>query len=100
MQLAAQGPQGQGLLLHQGGRREGGRAGALPPLRRAQGDTGRLRQDGFQDVPRQFPRVRFLYGAKTNPRVYSYVDGALEEEEAAPKRRAAPASVPVPKRRR
>jgi hypothetical protein len=41
-----------------------------------------------------------LYGAKTNPRVYSYVDGALEEEEAAPKRRAAPASVPVPKRRR
>jgi hypothetical protein len=46
----------------------------------------------------KFPRMRFFFGAKTNPRVYRYVDGALKEEVAAPKRRPAPASEPAPKR--
>jgi hypothetical protein len=48
----------------------------------------------------KFPAVRFFFGAKTNPRVYKYVDGALEQEVPAPKRRAAPASAPAPTRRR
>ncbi len=43
----------------------------------------------------RFPGVRFFLAG----RKYKYVDGALEEV-AAPKRRAAPASAPAPKRRR
>ncbi len=38
----------------------------------------------------KFPDVRFFLGPNTNPMVYKYVDGALEQEVAAP----------VPKRRR
>ncbi len=50
----------------------------------------------------KFPSVRFHVGGVTNPRVFKYVDGALKQEVAAPKpnpkRHAAPASAPPPKR--